>query len=98
MTVEDSGAGSYGLRRPTMADANQAMHRVHSYTGRSHWARLLAASGLTGNETDEPALLRLLEAMSRLDPVSRMCAQALGIRLAAHTHLSAAHTITRSPA
>ena len=98
MSDPDPHAASYGLRRPTMTDAREAMHRVHGHTGRSHWARLIQKAQLTGNETDEPALLRLIEAMSALDPVSRMCAQALKIRLSAHTHLTAAHTMTRRPA
>ena len=98
MTESESGNGAYGLHRPTMDDAREAMYRVHGHTGRSHWARLLQAANLTGKESDEPALLRLIEAMSSLDPVSRMCAQALRIRLATHTHLTAAHTMTRSPA
>jgi hypothetical protein len=98
MTPPEHEAGAYGLRRPTMNDADQAMHRVHGHTGRSHWAQLLNVTGLTGNETDEPSLLRLIDAMAKLDPVSQMCAQALRIRLATHTHLTAAHTITRSPA
>jgi len=96
MTPPEHEAEAYGLHRPTMDDAREAMHRVHGHTGRSHWTRLLTAAGLTGNETGEPALLRLIEAMAKLDPVSRMCAHALRIRLATHTHLTAAHTMTRS--
>jgi hypothetical protein len=97
VTAPEPG-GAYGLLRPTMADARDAMHRVHGHTGRSSWARLLAAAQLTGDETDEPSLMRLLEAMSGLDPVSRLCAQALRIRLTSFTHLAAAQNITRSPA
>ena len=78
MTAPDTGS-PYGLHRPTMTDARDAMHRVHGYTGRSAWEQLLTA-------------------MAGLDPVSRLCAHALRIRLSSHTHLSAAHTITRSPA
>jgi hypothetical protein len=98
MTPSDPGADVYGLHRPTMSDARDAMHRVHAHTGRSQWAGLLKAAGLTGNETDEPALLRLIEVMAGLDPVSRLCAHALRIRLATHTHLTAAHAMTRSSA
>jgi hypothetical protein len=98
MTPSEPDTSAYGLHRPTMSDAREAMHRVHGHTGRSHWAGLLKATGLTGNETDEPALLRLIEAMASLDQVSRMCAHALRIRLATHTHLTAAHTMTRSTA
>lgn len=96
MNPTDRQGGAYGLHRPTMTDAREAMHRVHGHAGRSHWARLLAAAGVTGEETGEPDLLRLIDAMAELDPVSRMCAHALRIRLATHTHLTAAHTMTRS--
>lgn len=98
MTTPEPAGDAYGLLPPTMNDAREAMHRVHGHTGRSAWARLLAAANLTGDETDEAALTRLLDAMHRLDPVSRLCAQALRIRLISYTHLSAAHSVTRSPA
>jgi hypothetical protein len=98
MTRPIPDAGSYGLHRPTMIDARQAMHRVHAHAGPTQWTSLLERTGLTGDETDEPALLRLVEAMYVLDPVSRMCAQALRIRLTAHTHLTAAQSMTRSHA
>jgi hypothetical protein len=98
VTAPETAGDAYGLSRPTMTDACDAMHRVHGHTGRSHWARLLAAAQLTGTETDEPALLHLIEAMTHLDPVSRLCAQALRIRLTSHTHLAAARLATRSPA
>ena len=98
MTAPEAALSAYGLLRPTMSDARDAMHRVHGHTGRSSWARLLEASGLTGTETDEASLTRLLEAMTGLDPTSRLCAHALRIRLTAHTHLAAAHTVTRSTA
>ena len=98
ITPDDSATSPYGLHRPTMADAREAMHRVHGHTGRSAWARLLQAAGMSGDETGDDALPRLLTAMTGLDPVSQLCAQALRIRLASHTHLTAAHTITRSTA
>ena len=96
MTGPDTDVGAYGLHRPTMSDARDAMHRVHGDTGGAQWTRLLTAAQLTGNETDEAALVRLIDAMAKIDPVSQMCAQALRIRLATHTHLTAAHTVTRS--
>lgn len=97
-TPGDTTSGSYGLHRPTMSDAHEAMHRVHGHTGRSSWQRLLQAAGVADTETGDDALQRLLTAMAGLDPVSRLCAQALNIRLASHTYLSAAHAMTRSPA
>ncbi|GIF02515.1 hypothetical protein [Actinoplanes siamensis] len=95
---DEAAAGPYGLHRPTMADAREAMHRVHGHTGRSAWERLLQSAGMSGTETGDDALHRLLTAMAGLDPVSQLCAQALRIRLSSHTHLSAAHTITGSTA
>ena len=97
-TPDDGTLSPYGLHRPTMSDAREAMYRVHAHTGRSAWERLLHAAGLTGTETGDEALPRLLTAMAGLDPVSRLCAQALRIRLSSFTHLSAAHTMTRSSA
>jgi hypothetical protein len=95
MTVIDAGT-PYGLHRPTMHDAYEAIHRVHSDDGPAIWARLLSAAGLNGGDSGEPALLRLLKAMEALDPVSRLCAHAMRIRLTSHTHLAAAHTLMRS--
>jgi hypothetical protein len=95
MTQTDPG-GPYGLRRPTMTDAREAMHRVHGDTGHTAWAQLLSAAGLAGTEPDDASLQRLLKAMAELDSVSRLCAHALRIRLSSHTHLTAAHTMTRS--
>lgn len=95
-SADTTAADAYGLHRPTMADAREAMQRVHGESGRSAWERLLQVAGMSGTETGDDALRRLLTAMAGLDPVSRLCAQALTIRLSSHTHLSAAHTMTRS--
>ena len=97
MTTTDASS-PYGLHRPTMTDAREAMHRVHGDTGHTAWAQLLGAARLTGTESDDASLQHLLTAMAGLDPVSRLCAHALRIRLSSHTHLTAAHTMTRSPA
>jgi hypothetical protein len=92
-----TGPGSpYGLHRPSMHDAREAVHRVHGANGPAVWDRLLTKSGLGTHDTDDADLLQLLDTMADLDPVSGLCAQALRIRLASHTHLSAAHTLTRS--
>ncbi|GAA2711553.1 hypothetical protein [Actinoplanes palleronii] len=98
MTTPDSPDRAYDLLPPTLADARDAIHRAHGHTGRSAWAQLLTIAGLTGTETDRSALLRILEAMIHLDPVSQLCAQALHIRLTSYTHLAAAHPATRSTA
>jgi hypothetical protein len=94
MTTPDEAP--YGLRRPTMADAREAMHRVHGDLAAGLWKQVLGSASVTGTESDEASFQRLLQAMTDLDPISRLCAQALRIRVASHYHLSAAHTMTRS--
>ena len=91
-----SAATPYGLRRPTVDDARQAVYRVHRDAGPAVWSGLLAAGRTAGGEDDADALTRLIQAMAEADPITRLCGEALRIRLAAHTHLSAAHAITRS--
>jgi DNA-binding transcriptional LysR family regulator len=76
----------YGLARPTMDDARAAVHRVHAGDGPRVWAGLLRAAGTDG--TGEHGLDRLIAAMRQADPVSRLCALALTIRLDAHSQLS----------
>src|SRR3712207_3548250 len=95
MTKPDPAA-PYGLHRPTMDDAHDAVPRVHGAPGPHIWTQLLRTAGLSGREADPHAIERLLEAMRTADPVSRLCAHALRIRLASHTHLTAAHAMTRS--
>jgi hypothetical protein len=92
----DSSTAAYGLHNPTFADFRDAVHRVHGTDGPVVWSRLLATSGLSAGETDAKVLPRLLAVMAVADPVTQLCAQALRIRQASHTHLSAAHAITRS--
>jgi hypothetical protein len=96
MSGPDSPAAPYGLRRPTVADARQAVYRVHGDTAPAIWRSLLSGSRLSGDEEDTASLTRLIETMTAADPVTKLCAEALRIRLASHTHLSAAHAITRS--
>ena len=98
MSAPGDSTSPYGLRRPTMTEAREAMHRVHGNTAPATWAHLLQTTGLTGTETGEDALQRLLTAMAALDPVSQLCAHALSIRLSSYTRLSAAHAMSRSRA
>jgi hypothetical protein len=94
--MSDRPLAAYGLRRPTLSDLRDALHRVHGAMGPAVWADLLVACRLTGDETDAGALPRLLAATAAADPITQLCAHALRIRLASHMHLSAAHAITRS--
>ena len=84
--------------RPTVADARDAVHRSYGDAGPSVWARLLRTTQLTGAETGDDALRRLLQAMTVSDPIGRLCAHSLGIRLTWHTRLAAAATTSRSAA
>jgi hypothetical protein len=70
-----------------MDDAQAAVHRVHGDDGPLAWTRLLRAAGLDDAPTDD-GLDRLVTAMRDADPVSRLCALALTIRVTSHTQLS----------
>ncbi|MFI1996956.1 hypothetical protein [Actinoplanes sp. NPDC020271] len=94
--MPETDSRPYGLQRPTVQDARDALHRVHGPGGPAVWAGLLTAAGIKAGDTSDSAVLHIVEAMAQLDPVSRLCAQALRIRLSSHTHLGAAHTLTRS--
>ena len=97
MPLSDDDETPYGLRRPTMDDARAAVYRVHGELGPRMWSRTLTDTELGGHESDDDSLERLLVALDGADPVSRLCAQALRIRLRAHTVL-ADHVFTGSPA
>jgi hypothetical protein len=88
---------AYGLRRPDLAEAQAAVERVCTDRAAAIWAALLQRAGLRGDETDEAALIRMIEAMTRLgDPVVALCARALAIRSTSFEHLAATQTIVRS--
>jgi hypothetical protein len=97
MPSSDDAETPYGLHRPTMDDAREAVYRVHGDLGPRMWSRTLTDTGLGGHETDDDSLECVLVALDGADPVSRLCAQALRIRLRSHTYL-ADHVFTGSPA
>ncbi|GAA3013421.1 hypothetical protein [Actinokineospora diospyrosa] len=86
---------AYDFARPTLADAERAIHRLYPNTGGEVWSTLLAQTALAGTETDDGALLVLIDTMDRSDPVLSLCAQALRIRVDTHTALTAAHALVR---
>jgi hypothetical protein len=88
--------GRYQIPRPTLADANEVLARVHGTDFPKIWSNLLAAAGLNGREADAAALDRLLAAMRTADPVTSLCGRSLAIRVATHRHLTAAHGIINS--
>ena len=97
MPSSDDAETPYGLNRPTMDDARATVYRVHGDRGPQMWSRTLTATDLGGHETDDDSLERLLVVLGAADPVSRLAAQALRIRLRSHTYL-ADHVFTGSPA
>jgi hypothetical protein len=97
MPLLDDTETPYGLHRPTMDDARAAVLRVYGGGGPRMWARTLTVTELGGRETDDDSLERVLLALDGADPVSRLCAQALRIRLRSHTYL-AEHVVTGSAA
>ena len=80
----------YGLIRPTMADALVAVHRAHGPNAVAVWAQLLRQTQLAGHETDDPAFLRMLGAMAEADPLTRIAARSLQVRLRTFNSLAPA--------
>jgi hypothetical protein len=73
-----------------MGDALVAVHRAHGDKAAEVWKQLLAAAGLAGHETSDAALDRLLTAMSALDPLSKVIARGLRVRIDTYVHLTMA--------
>ena len=88
-------AAAYRLRKPDLGEARAALQRLYAHQIDTIWPALLARAGLTGAETDDTSLQRLLIAMTQTDPVMALCARSLTIRATAYTHLAAAHTLIR---
>jgi hypothetical protein len=74
-----------------MGDALVAVHRAHGANAARVWKQLLRAARLAGDETDDGALLRMIDAMAAADPILGISARSLRIRLRSYTNLSAAH-------
>jgi hypothetical protein len=85
----------YGLARPTMADAAIAVRRAFGPRAADMWGSLLAAAGLAGDEADDAALDRMLDAMPLLDPVCAVLARGMRVRTATYDHLAAAQAPAR---
>ena len=81
----------YGLCRPTVADVLVAVGRMHKKDAAAVWAQLLTTAGMSGDETDEAALDRLLDAMSERDPLSRVAARGVRVRMSSYDSLAAVH-------
>jgi hypothetical protein len=95
-SIDAKPNGRYQIRPPTIADAHEALARLHGADFAGTWSGLLATAGLTGRETGAEALDRLLAATRTADPVTSLYGRSLAIRVAAHRHLSAALNIIQS--
>lgn len=88
-------SGAYRLQRPDLAEARTALRQLYGHRTDELWRTLLVRAGLSGHETDDASLTRLLTAMTDTDPVMALCARSLTIRVNAHAHLTAAHSLIR---
>ena len=95
-TPPHTSATMYGLQRPDLPEAAQAVRRVCGHNTDGVWQQLLTSAGLTGHETDHDSMNRLLTAMRAGTPILAMCAQALTIRAETYDRLTAAHDLIRS--
>jgi len=83
---------AYGLTRPKVGDACEAVERVFGADAPLVWEQILSAAG--AGEHDDRGIERVVDAMIRhQDGVVRLCAQALSIRLSSYTRLAATHAI-----
>lgn len=89
MTTTDA-LPQYGLIRPGMGDALVAIYRSHGDNAAAVWARLLTAANLRGDEISDAALHQMLVAMEGLDPITRLAARSLRVRVVTYAHLAAA--------
>lgn len=89
--MPDEPLAFFELYRPGVADALVAVGRTHKAAAPAIWTQLLAAAGLSGHETDDTALNRLLDAMTELDPLSRIAARSLRVRINSYASLAAMH-------
>jgi hypothetical protein len=92
----DPNAPAYGLDRPGLAEARRAVERIYGGQASGIWSDLLAAARLTGNETDPGAIEMLLVAMRGAAPVTALCGEALGIRVATFDRLTQAHALMKN--
>lgn len=82
----------YVLDRPDIAAARAAVLRILPAMFSTLWPQLLQQAAISGQEGGEAAFQRLLEAMSiHPEPVVRLCATSLRIRLSTFDQVVAPH-------
>lgn len=87
-TSDTEPTGAYRLAQPTLDDARAAVHSLYGPHTDDIWQTLLFRAGLTGTETSPAALERLLGVMHTAEPIIRLCARGLDIRLSAYRSLT----------
>ena len=84
--------GPYQLERPTLEEAYSALRGMYGPHIGDVWRTLLFAAGLQGEETSPAALDRLLAVMSTAEPLIRLCARSLQVRITAYEQLARQHS------
>ena len=79
-----------GIPRPDLPGARRALERVFGERTAVLWADLTSAAGLRGDEEGAEAVRALVGVLAEDDPVARLCALSLQIRLDAFEALTAA--------
>jgi hypothetical protein len=77
-----ASTGPYGLARPDLDEAHQALAEIYAEVTDQLWAKMLQKANLSGRETDAQALDRILELMKASDPITALCGRSLAIRVA----------------
>ncbi|MEV4347665.1 hypothetical protein AB0J83_24685 [Actinoplanes sp. NPDC049596] len=84
--------GPYRMTRPTLPEAHCALHGMYGPHTEDIWRTLLFTAGLRGDESSPAALDRLLAVMATAEPLIRLCARGLQVRIATYQHLAQAHS------
>ncbi|MET0425073.1 MAG: hypothetical protein ABW046_14405 [Actinoplanes sp.] len=66
---------------PTLDEARIALTRIYGPHTEALWRTLLHHANLTGQETDSWAIDRLLSVMHVAEPMARLCARGLEVRV-----------------
>ncbi|GAA0237595.1 hypothetical protein [Cryptosporangium japonicum] len=93
-----ASSGPYGLPRPDLDEAHQALAEIYAEITDRIWTQILHQTGLSGRETDPDALDRVIDAMKSSDPITALCGRSLEIRVAAFDAIATDRELIGSPA
>ena len=85
--------GTHPVEAPTLASAHEALKRLYGPHSENLWRTLLLGAGLNGEETDAKSFGRLVVAMQSADPVTRLCARGLSLRMQAFMRLAPSRVV-----